>query len=91
MRKSTKRLFHRLNLSLLAIFTTMSLLVLTSCTTLRTDADNLVWAPVPDPIVEGKSVIKEDLTTQTVTMPYWYWLKVEIYMITTEANIEKLK
>lgn len=63
---------------------------LTSCMTSRTNADNLVWVAVPDPIVEGQSVIKEDLTTETVTLPYWYWLKVEIYMIKTESNIDKL-
>ena len=68
----------------------MFMQALTSCTTLRTNADNLVWASVPDPIVDGRDVVEVNEENATVTMPYWYWLKVEIYISTTEANIEKL-
>ena len=62
--------------------------VLTCCTTSRIE-NNLVWLPVPDPIVNGESVVK--LENEEVKMPYWYWQKIEIYIITTEANKEKLK
>lgn len=49
----------------------------------------LVWLPFPDPIVEGESVVTFD--GEKVSMPYWYWQKLELYIITTEANIEKLE
>lgn len=68
----------------------ISMQALTCCTTLQIE-NNLVWLPVPDPIVNEESVVKIDLTTQEVRMPYWYWQKIEIYIITTEANKEKLK
>ena len=67
-----------------------SMLGLTCCTTLQIE-NNLVWLPVPDPIVDDEPVVKIDLTTETVIMPYWYWQKIEIYIITTEANKKKLK
>ena len=65
-----------------------SMQALTCCTTLQIE-NNLVWLPVPDPIVNGESVVK--LENEEVKMPYWYWQKIEIYIITTEANKEKLK
>lgn len=62
---------------------------LTSCTTSR-KSDSMIWYPVPDPIVDGEPVVKKNLTTGEVTMPNWYWDKIEVYIIMTEANIMKL-
>lgn len=41
---------------------------LTSCTTTRKTTIN-----IPDPIVNGESVVKYDETTDEVRMPFWYW------------------
>ncbi len=64
---------------------TILTLVLTSCTTLP---KNNVKAEIPDPIVDGESVVKYDLTTDSVTMPLWYWKKVVRYMVITSEMEE---
>ena len=87
MRKSTKKLLRILTLLLVVTFT----LETTSCTTLRKKENNLVWFPVPDPIVNGEDVVEQDEDLDKVQMPKWYWRQVEMYIIITEANIEKLK
>ena len=66
-------------------------LVTTSCITLQKKENNLVWFPVPDPIVNGVDVVEQDEDPDKVQMPKWYWQKVQLYIIVTEANIEKLK
>lgn len=71
---------------------------LTSCTSCpKSENNNLVWFPVPDPIVDGENVLVLVHEGETITakengvfVPFWYWQSVELYMITTEANIEKL-
>lgn len=85
MQKSTKKQLNRLIKLLAVIFT----LGITSCTTLQTNPDNLVWLPVPDPIVNGVEIVTEE--NGVVKMPSWYWQKVQIYIIVTEGNKEKLK
>lgn len=54
---------------------------LTSCTSTRTKKIN-----VPDSIVNGESVVKIDVLTNTVSMPYWYWKDIVEYIIVTEEN-----
>lgn len=73
-------------------------LVLMSCTSLRTNANNLYWSPVPDPIVNGENVLIKVHEGETITatengvfVPAWYWLQIEKYIIITEGNIEKLE
>lgn len=61
-----------------------------SCTSLQKKENNLVWCPVPDPIVNGVDVVEQDEDPDKVQMPKWYWQKVQLYIIVTEANIEKL-
>lgn len=68
----------------------MFTLEMTSCTSLPKKENNLVWFPVPDPIVNGVDVVEQDEDPDKVQMPKWYWQKVQLYIIVTEANIEKL-
>lgn len=63
----------------------------TSCTSLPKKENELAWFPVPDPIVNGKDIVEQDDQPEMVRMPKWYWRKVQLYIIVTEANIEKLK
>lgn len=65
--------------------------VMTSCTSLPKKENELAWFPVPDPIVNGKDIVEQDEDPDKVQMPKWYWWKVKLYIIVTEANIEKLK
>jgi hypothetical protein len=53
--------------------------------------NNLIWIPPPDPIINGEQVVRLDRETLTVSMPLWYWQKIEVYIIATEGNKEKLK
>lgn len=39
-------------------------------------------------MVNGESVVKIDLTTETVSMPYWYWKKIVEYTIEVEENLK---
>lgn len=64
---------------------------LTSCTSCpKKEETDLIWYPVPNPIVNDVSVVKMDFTTETVFVPFWYWSKIETYIFITEANIKKL-
>lgn len=49
-------------------------------------ASELYWTSVPDPIVDGVSVVTYDVETKTVQVPLWYWLNLTDYIIDTEAN-----
>ena len=41
-------------------------------------------AVVPDPIVNGESVVVYDESTDTISMPLWYWKKIVRYIIDTQ-------
>lgn len=49
-------------------------------------ANELYWSNVPDPIVDGVSVVTYNVDTKTVQIPLWYWLNLTDYIIDTEAN-----
>lgn len=86
MQKSTKKPLKILTLLLVTTFTLATM----SCTSLQKKENNLVWFPVPDPIVNGVDVVEQDEDPDKVQMPKWYWRKVQLYIIVAEANIEKL-
>lgn len=52
-------------------------LLLNSCTSIPKSNDGIV----PDPIIDGVSVVTYDEVTDTVTMPFWYWKKIVRYVI----------
>ena len=59
-----------------------------SCTSIQVEGNDLEWAIFPDPIIDGDSVVKYDLTTDTVSMPLWYWILITKYVINVESNIK---
>lgn len=83
LEKRQKNSRVRLILVILAI---SLILLLTSCQSYPIDANELYWPPFPDP----QGVVKHDLTTDTVSMPLWYWIDVTNYVIEIEQNIEVL-
>jgi len=60
---------------------TISMLLLTCCTTTRR-----IEAKVPNPIVNNESVIKHDKTTDEVSMPFWYWKKIVEFIIVVKES-----
>ena len=56
----------------------MSLLI--SCQTMQ------IKNKVPDPIVNGESVVKLNDTGDYVMMPYWYWKDICEYIIIEEEQ-----
>lgn len=69
---------------------TICTLWLTSCTTTRTAESKA--APLyypPDPYTaDGSLVWTYDETTDTVTLPWWYWQGVFNYIVNTQAAQE---
>lgn len=59
----------------------ISIILLTSCTSTQN-----VKSDIPDPIVDGESVVKVDLSTEIVSMPYWYWKQILNYIIIEEEQ-----
>ena len=57
------------------------MLVSVSCMTSQKTSNTAV---VPDPIVNGESVVVYDESTDTVSMPLWYWKKIVRYIIDTQ-------
>lgn len=57
------------------------MLVSVSCITSQKTSSTTV---VPDPIVNGESVVVYDESTNTVSMPLWYWKKIVRYIIDTQ-------
>ena len=62
-----------------------SITVLMSCHSCP-KASELYWTSVPDPLVDGVSVVTYNVETKTVQVPLWYWLNLTDYIIDTEAN-----
>ncbi len=49
-------------------------------------------AQIPDPIVDGESVVTIDEETEIVSMPLWYWKKIVRFMIDTLGDgVESLQ
>lgn len=61
----------------------ISIILLTSCMSTQN-----IKTDIPDPIVDGESVIKIDLSIEIVSMPYWYWKKIVECFIEVEENIK---
>ena len=57
------------------------MLVSVSCMTSQKTSNTAV---VPDPIVNGESVVVYDESTDTISMPLWYWKKIVRYIIDTQ-------
>lgn len=57
------------------------MLVSVSCITSQKTSSTAV---VLDPIVNGESVVVYDESTDTVSMPLWYWKKIVRYIIDTQ-------
>lgn len=90
MIRLTKKQLKKSKALTLAIMLVILIIPLISCTSLRKkNNNNYVWIPVPDPIVDGQSVVV--LEGDEVKMPLWYWKKIVTYITVTEANIEKLE
>lgn len=60
----------------------LCLLLLSSCMSTQ----KKIKPQVPDPYVDGVSVVTYDQTNDTVSMPYWYWLKLYDYIVETEET-----
>lgn len=56
----------------------------------KTGVNDMVWIPPPNPFIDGEQVVRIDMTVQEVTLPYWYWKNIELYIFVTEANLKKL-
>ena len=61
------------------IIVLMLILVSISCTTSRINKPT-----VPDPLVNGVSVVVYHEDTDEVSMPRWYWMKCVNYIIDTQ-------
>ena len=60
---------------------TISMLLLTCCTTTRR-----IEAKVPNPIVNNESVVKYDEAADEVSIPFWYWKKIVEFIIVVKES-----
>lgn len=63
------------------------LTVLTSCMSTQQGTQK-VNIKVPDPIVNGESVLEYNEKTQKVEVPFWYWKQITSYIIDTQELLE---
>ena len=86
--KQRKKQQKSRSLSILVMMILILTMAFSSCTSIHKESkvDQLVWATFPDPI----GMVTRDKATNTVSMPYSYWKRIENYVIETEKNIEIL-
>lgn len=58
-------------------------MILTSLLTSCASSPKNEGPKIPDPMVNGVSVVVYDETTNYVSMPLWYWKKIVRYFIDT--------
>lgn len=75
LQRKKKKLIQVIKLTILTI-------LLTCCTTTRK-----IEAEVPNPIVNGESVVEYDETTDEVKMPFWYWKKIVEFIIEVKEKL----
>lgn len=57
---------------------------LTSCRTLKNQNRKIPDFPPPVDI-EGNVIVSFDESTHTVTMPFWYWIKITEYAVEVQG------
>ncbi|MGP1459154.1 MAG: hypothetical protein ACTTKL_07575 [Treponema sp.] len=62
--------------------------LLASCRSLPEGTSAISRPTVPDPIVNGQSIVTFDRETEKVCMPLWYWKKVVRYITGAEAAFD---
>lgn len=73
--------------SILAVVLTSLTLLFLSCRSCpAVEGSDLFWPHFPDP----NGVVRHDQTTDTVSMPLWYWMDIANYVIDVEQNIKLL-
>ena len=69
---------------------TLTILFL-SCRSLPEAHSAIVRPTVPNPLVNGESVVTFDDASECVSMPLWYWKKIVRYIAGTEAAFDTLE
>lgn len=68
----------------------ISTTLLTFCKTSTTGDSYLDWPKFPPPVVAGQTIVTFDETSDTVSMPLWYWKDITKYAMDMETTITLL-